>query len=169
MKARNLPNIDDLYDYGFEKCGSIIMEQDDGLKFEISSKHNNIVNVLYAFATRAMVGYIGITEGRLLTRFNKGYTQTVYDGIKTQIIGKASVEILFYSPKATKYETVNEKYDSINVTDIDMPCGLEIPLQKKFKTQWTTKGYGGFKRLIEPIIEEMFDKIMRKNATNAKL
>lgn len=33
--------------------------------------------------------------------------------------------------------------------------GLEIPLQKKFKTQWTTQGYGGYGRIFDVVVQEI--------------
>jgi len=108
---------------------------------------DDIENVIYAFAMDDAVGYIGITGGRLTSRLRvrNGYSDLVFREINRALGEDKTVWILYFKPEPQRYRDI----------DIDMGRGLEIPLQKKFKSQWTTQGYGGYGRIIDPIVQEI--------------
>lgn len=145
MKNNKPPNIDDLKNFGFVECGNWQLQNDGSLQPNIN---NNPKNVLYAFATKGVVGYIGITEGTLKGRLKNSYAKLVYEGIRKCLQDKQDVVILCHKPEPDDHI----KYRDIK---IDLLSGLEIPLQRKFKTQWTTKGHGGLKKIIQEVINEI--------------
>ncbi len=146
MKDDKLLNIDSLMNFGFIECGSWTLN-DGGLKPNFFCKA--VGKVIYAFATKTKVGYIGITDGTLKYRLRKGYSPAVDAGIINSINNGENVTILFFKPDKIKFDGIK----------IDLLRALEIPLQNKFKTQWTTMGYGGLKRILDPIVEGILDKI----------
>jgi hypothetical protein len=139
-----------LENFGFIRCGNWILEGEK-LNFKIQ-KYPVPSNVLYAFCTDRTIGYIGVSGGCLDNRLRVGYSKLVFDQIEKNLKNKYNVYIVYYIPENTKYKNV----------DLDMIRALEYPLQKMFKTQWTTKGYGGYTRLLEPIIDEMINEIKDK-------
>jgi hypothetical protein len=153
MKS-DLPNINDLIQFGFKKCGCWII--DDGKPdFKLSDK--SIENVIYAFATEEYVGYVGKTRDKLSARLRGGYKKNkkidIYKNIKE---AKKSLEviILYYSPTPSSCY----KYKNIEINLVE---GLEIPLIKKFKPRWTTHGYGILKRAVDDSIREWSDSVLR--------
>ena len=146
---KSLPNVNDLKVFGFKECGEWTGQADEPQP-NISDK--SIKNALYAFSTEDVVGYIGITEGSLYNRLRAGYAAAVYQGIRQSLANNKKVYILSYDPEGMKYRDL----------DVDLVRGLEIPLQRRFKSQWTTKGYGGYKRLLEPLVEEILEQIKKK-------
>jgi len=56
MKEHELPHINHLTEFGFVECGKWKIK-DDLLEFDLESDHQNVQNVLYAFATQNLVIY----------------------------------------------------------------------------------------------------------------
>ena len=150
MKDNRLPTYQDLKLFGFKDYGEWFLDSDNNLRFKTNLTHN-VYKVIYAFATIDLVGYIGITTNKLSYRLKKGYGEKVMINIKECLRNNKKVFILYYKPQ----EIIYPNSDII----IDTLSGLEAPLQKKFKTQWTTMNYGGLKRLIEPFIEQILERI----------
>jgi len=155
MEDDKLLNIDSLMNFGFIECGRWSLS-DGGLKPNIFYKA--VRKVIYAFATKTRVGYIGITDETLYHRLRKGYSPAVDAGIIDRINNGENVTILFFKPDKIKFDGIK----------IDLLRALEIPLQRKFKTQWTTMGYGGLKRILDPIVEGILDQISTEEKENKK-
>jgi hypothetical protein len=147
----NNDGIECLEEFGFVRCGSWMLE-DNKLNFKIQN-YPVPSNVLYAFSTDRTIGYIGVSGSYLDNRIKVGYSRLVFEQIEKNLKNSNYVYILYYKPE-------NKKYKGI---ELDMIRALEYPLQKMFKTQWTTKGYGGYTRLVEPFIEELLEGIQCKS------
>jgi len=140
----DLPNLNDLLTFGFKECGYWTIQKIPTFRLN----ENSISNVLYAFATEEYVGYIGKSEGNLKKRLIKGYesiNNLVYKGICQNIENLVDVIILYYNPESVTY---------MNIA-IDIISGLEIPLAKKFKSQWNNQGYGMIDRVVDDIKQQI--------------
>ena len=145
-EKKKLPNIKDLIDFGFKEWGYWKINEDQKPVSELIDEILvTIKKTIYAFATDEVVGYIGVAGDLLTSRLRNRYSSLVKSQIRSNLDREKKVSILYFQPEKLLYKEL----------EVDMIRGLEIPLQVKFKTQWTTKGYGGIGRAIDEIIESM--------------
>lgn len=136
----NLPNIDDLKNFGFIECGQWNIGSNDLIDYSLNNQSGKCERVLYAFADNNFIGYIGRSINKLSERLsqhrinvNNTKKSYMYETLFNCLKNGMDISILYYKPK----DIVSE-YRGIAV---DLVCGLEFPLQWIFKTQWTTENY----------------------------